>query len=80
MSVIHGRVIARAYRDTGALEAECSSCGAPAGQYCTRRDDLSGDTYRRRIPCLARIPATCKASAADDETHLAIDFSEPRHG
>lgn len=73
---IRGRVIHRAYHDTGALEINCPSCRATVGQFCTRTDASSGETFRRKTPCLARMslcsPLSNTAEAA------CVDFSEPR--
>ncbi|MCV7141403.1 hypothetical protein [Mycolicibacterium fortuitum] len=83
--------IAEAYRQSGALEVECSHCGAEVGNYCTRDDGRV-----RRTPCVARCRISSPApgwldpdggpDAAAGRTGpvqvLDLDYpdpSEPRH-
>ena len=68
------RAIARAYRETAALIADCPNCGADIGVYCTRESEHG--SHVRRIPCLARMTRRLDVDIADDVS--AIDFSEPR--
>lgn len=60
-----GRPIWQSYADTGALAADCPTCTAPPGTWCSRPDGRV-----RRTPCLARITRS---------TPVAHDFGEPRH-
>lgn len=78
-----GRAIWESYRQTGALEVECPTCGAPPrpDAWCTKTDGRVS-----RVPHVARCVAASKTTpdgrrslqlASTGET--SIDFSEPRH-
>lgn len=69
-----GRPVPEAYRT--ALDLPCPTCGAAAGDFCTRTDGTRARRIRR-APCVKRCPPS---RHADDGTAAPTrSFSEPVH-
>lgn len=59
----------------GALQAQCTGCGADAGQYCT-----TPDGRLRRCPCVTRcrsIPVELRSSVREGDSDTAEGRAEP---
>lgn len=71
-----GHPVYEAY--AAALDSPCPTCGASAGEYCTRVD---GNRARRvrRCPCVRR-PMRLNAQEVDEPRRPSRSFSEPLRG
>lgn len=70
------RPVHQAY--AASLDTPCPTCGADAGQYCTRTDS-NGARRVRRCPCVKRCPPS-SLPMADERRWPARSFSEPVRG
>lgn len=72
-----GHPVHEAY--AAALDSPCPTCGAAAGDYCTRTDSNRGRCIRR-VPCVRRCPASPLLTDEPSPRHaLARSFTEPLH-
>jgi hypothetical protein len=73
---VNARPVGTAY--AGALDSPCRTCGAAAGDYCTRRDS-TGVPRIRKMPCCRRCPPSSPLPAEEPSRRHQVAFDEPLH-
>lgn len=71
--------VLEAYAETGALDVDCTNCGAKVGEFCCHDPAVGG--MPRRLPCPKRIQAAARAhSTGEPRTHRSSVGSTSRTG